>query len=39
MDLRFSPVLIESQKRQNVLGKHKFTVEERHGRGDCYDQG
>jgi hypothetical protein len=38
MNLRFSPVLIESQKRQNVLEKHNFTVEERHDRGDCHDQ-
>lgn len=39
MDLRFPPVLIESQKRQNILLKHNFTVEERHDRGDCHDQG
>jgi hypothetical protein len=39
MDLRFPPVLIESQKRQNILLKHNFTVEERHDRTDCHDQG
>jgi hypothetical protein len=39
MDLPFSPVLIESQKRQNVPVKFNVTAEERHGRGDCHDQG
>lgn len=38
MDLPFSPVFIESQKRQNVPGKHTLTADKRHGRGDCHYQ-